>query len=213
MGEITKDTVASMEMYINKVPGVLSSRIVVENGEITEIHVLADSTRNAKQIARDVQSVIMAQFGIDIDYKVVSVAQIDVGAKPPSEYRIVFSSYSFVNSGLTSEARVILTRGDEVFEGFAEGPNTTMNKYKIIANATLDAVSKLIPKNHLFLLEDVDIFNIAKSRIVVVGVTHVTNSQEELLTGSSLIRKDEGESVVKATLDAINRRVMSIISR
>lgn len=213
MGEITKDTVASMEMYINKVPGVLSSRIVVENGEITEIHVLADSTRNAKQIARDVQSVIMAQFGIDIDYKVISVAQIDVGAKPPSEHRIVFSSYSFVNSGLTSEARVILTRGDEVFEGFAEGPNTTMNKYKIIANATLDAVSKLIPKNHLFLLEDVDIFNIAKSRIVVVGVTHVTNSQEELLTGSSLIRKDEGESVVKATLDAINRRVMSIISR
>ena len=155
----------------------------------------------------------MAQFGIDLDYKVISVAQIDVGARLPSEYRIVFSSYSFVNTSLTSEARVTLTRGDEVFEGFAEGPNTASNKYKIIANATLDAVSRLIPKNHLFLLEDVDIFNIAKSRIVVVGVTHVTNSQEELLTGSSLIRKDEGESVVKATLNAINRRVMSIISR
>ncbi|MEQ6359962.1 hypothetical protein V7D15_09730 [Thermoanaerobacter thermohydrosulfuricus] len=212
MGEITKDTVNSMEGYINKIQGVLSSRVVVENGEITEIHVLADSTRNAKQIARDVQSVIMAQFGIDINHKIVSVAQIDTGENLQGEQRLVFSSYSFINNGLTSEARVILTRGDEVFEGYAEGPNTTSNKYKIIANATLDSISKLIPKNHLFLLEDVDIFNIAKNRIIVVGVTHVTNNQEELLTGSCLIKKDEGEAVVKATLDAVNRRVMSITS-
>ncbi|EMT39052.1 hypothetical protein TthWC1_1443 [Thermoanaerobacter thermohydrosulfuricus WC1] len=212
MGEITKDTVNSMEGYINKIQGVLSSRVVVENGEITEIHVLADSTRNAKQIARDVQSVIMAQFGIDINHKIVSVAQIDTGESLQGEQRLVFSSYSFINNGLTSEARVILTRGDEVFEGYAEGPNTTSNKYKIIANATLDSISKLIPKNHLFLLEDVDIFNIAKNRIIVVGVTHVTNNQEELLTGSCLIKKDEGEAVVKATLDAVNRRVMSITS-
>jgi len=213
MGEITKDTVNSMEGYINKIQGVLSSRVVVENGEITEIHVLADNTRNAKQIARDVQSVIMAQFGIDINHKIVSVAQIDTGESLQGEQRLVFSSYSFINNGLTSEARVILTRGDEVFEGYAEGPNTASNKYKIIANATLDSISKLIPRNHLFLLEDVDIFNIAKNRIIVVGVTHVTNNQEELLTGSSLIKKDEGEAVVKATLDAVNRRVMSITSR
>lgn len=212
MDELTNDTINSIEELINKVKGVLSNKVVAKDNEIKEIHVLADNTRNPKQVARDVQSVIMAQFGIELNYKVVSVAQIDTGEAFQSELRLIFSNYSFINSGLTSEANVTLLRGNEIFEGHAEGPNTSGNKYRIIANATLDCVTKMISKNHMFLLEDIDMFYIAKSRIVVVGVTHATNNMEELLTGSSLIKKDEGEAVVKATLDAINRRIMSLTS-
>lgn len=210
MVELTKDTVNSIEELINKVPCVMSNRVVVENNEIVEIHVLADSTRSAKQIARDVQSVIMAQFGIEINYKIVSVAQIDTGEKPSNDHRLVFSSYSYINNGVRSEARVTLVRGSEVFEGYAEGPNTSRNWYKLIVNATLDSISKLITREHILLLEDVDRFNIARSSIVVVGITHATNNHEELLTGSCLVKKDEGEAVVKATLDAVNRRLMSL---
>lgn len=212
MVELTKDTINSIEELINKVQCVISSRIVVDNGEIVEIHVLADSTRSAKQIARDVQSVIMAQFGIDVNYKIVSVAQIDTGERSSNDYRLVFSSYSYLNNGVKSEARVTLMRGSEVFEGYAEGPNTSKNRYKLIANATLDSISKLISKEHILLLEDIDKFNIAKSSIVVVGITHSVNNHEELLTGSCLVKKDEGEAIVKATLDAVNRRLMSITS-
>lgn len=210
MVELTKDTVGSIEELINKVQCVISNRVVVENGEIVEIHVLADSERSAKQIARDVQSVIMAQFGIDVNYKIVSVAQIDTGEKSTGDYRLVFSSYSYLNNGVNSEARVMLAKGSEIFEGYAEGANTSKNRYKLIVNATLDSISKLMSREHILLLEDVDKFDIAKSSIFVVGITHATNNHEELLTGSCLVKKDEGEAVVKATLDAVNRRLASI---
>ena len=45
--------------YISKLAGVMSSNVVFEDGEITEIHVLADTSRTPKQIVRDVQSLFM----------------------------------------------------------------------------------------------------------------------------------------------------------
>jgi hypothetical protein len=54
----------------------------------TEIHILANPGKPAKQVVRDVQSVAMAQYGIDIDHRIVSVVQIavdevDVGSPIP----------------------------------------------------------------------------------------------------------------------------------
>ena len=41
-----------------------------------EVHVLAGGVKPAKQVVRDVQSVAMAQFDLDIDHRIVSVVQI-----------------------------------------------------------------------------------------------------------------------------------------
>jgi hypothetical protein len=209
--ELTKEVINSMEELINRVQSVISSRVVAENNQIAEIHVLADTSRNAKQIARDVQSVLMAEFKVDVNYKIISVAQIETNGRLFNDERIAFTNLTFANNGVNLEATVMLTKGSEIYEGVYKGINTERNRNRIIVNATLECVSKILPEDHNLILEDVDIYSFAKKRIAVVAVTHATPQNEELLVGSSIVKKDDGEALVKATLDALNRRVISIL--
>ncbi|MDI3478586.1 MAG: hypothetical protein PWQ59_2111 [Thermoanaerobacterium sp.] len=209
--ELTKEVINSMEELINRVQSVISSRVVAENNQIAEIHVLADNSRNAKQIARDVQSVLMAEFKVDVNYKIISVAQIETNGRLFNDERIAFTNLTFANNGVSLEATVMLTKGLEIYEGVYKGVNTERNRNRIIVNATLECVSKILPEDHNLILEDVDIYSFAKKRIAVVAVTHATPQNEELLVGSSIVKKDDGEALVKAALDALNRRVISIL--
>src|SRR2546425_12691325 len=56
--------------------GVLSARVVVTPlGEVSEIHVLTLSDMQTKQVVRNVESALMAQLGMKIDPRKISVAQ------------------------------------------------------------------------------------------------------------------------------------------
>ncbi len=73
-----------MEATLNRLRGILSSRIVVgDAGEIAEIHVMATPERIPKQIVRDVESALFATFGTRVDHRKISVAVI--GAGKPGE--------------------------------------------------------------------------------------------------------------------------------
>ena len=64
------------ENLIAGLTGVLSARIVVTPlGEIAEIHVLTTNDVPAKQEVRNVESALMAQLGMKVDHRKVSVAQ------------------------------------------------------------------------------------------------------------------------------------------
>jgi len=62
------------ETAIKALRDVEGVSIQTEADEVREIHVLTRSKRPAKQIVRDVQTVLLARFGKSIDYRVVSVA-------------------------------------------------------------------------------------------------------------------------------------------
>jgi hypothetical protein len=70
-----------------------------QGDEIREIHIVTSSSRPAKQIVRDVQTLLLARFHRVIDHRVVSVAFTQAAevtpATPPApatpEPRVVFS--------------------------------------------------------------------------------------------------------------------------
>lgn len=77
----TRDTwVQRAEAAIAALRGVEAVRILADGESIREIHVLSTSNRPAKQIVRDVQSVLVTRFGREIDYRVVSVAYCEPGS-------------------------------------------------------------------------------------------------------------------------------------
>ena len=56
--------------------GILSARVVVTpQGEVTEVHVLTLSDVQPKQVVRNIESALMAQLGLKIDHRKISVAQ------------------------------------------------------------------------------------------------------------------------------------------
>ena len=75
--EGTEDEVLELERELCRLPEISAARVVVDgSGRPTEVHILADTAKHAKQVVRDVQSVALASFGIELDRRIVSVVQL-----------------------------------------------------------------------------------------------------------------------------------------
>jgi hypothetical protein len=66
-----------LEEALRHIQGVRAASVVTGPDAVpTEVHVLADPGKPAKQVVRDVQSLAMARYDIDIDHRIVSVVQM-----------------------------------------------------------------------------------------------------------------------------------------
>jgi len=73
-----REIVYRAEDLILRLRDVRSSRIITdETGAITEIHVVASSDRSPKKIARDVETALKAELGLEIDYRKIGVVMMD----------------------------------------------------------------------------------------------------------------------------------------
>src|ERR1700733_14894418 len=72
-----------LEDALRQIPGVRAASVVTgPDAQPTEIHILADRAKPAKQVVRDIQSLAMARYDLDIDHRIVSVVQIDEADGP-----------------------------------------------------------------------------------------------------------------------------------
>jgi hypothetical protein len=206
-------TIAEIELALSHVSEIRAARIVSsDEGVIQEIHVLADPSKSPKQLVRDIESTIMAQFGIPIDHRTVSIAQLGrdsiVNDEPhagPARARIHSVHTDVV--GVRAVATVSLELEGEMYTGTAEGPASTTGRRRLIGQATLNAVEMYANGTFSFALEDVAIVTLGRERVAVSCVILVSPLGEQALAGSALERQSENDSLVRATLDAINRRL------
>lgn len=191
---------------IDKINGIISSKINIENDMLTEIHILANNARSPKQIVRDVESSIMASFGYRIDRKIVSVAQIQAEGNEINR-RIKYSGISLNSYNNTIECSVKLIHDEAEFSETTMGIKTISNRKKIVAETTIKAIEKIIGRPSLFEIQDVMVFSKNEINFVTVLVNIICNDTEETLVGSVIIGSDTNEAIAKATLDAVNRRI------
>ena len=65
------------ERLLASLAGILSAHVVTDQvGRIVEIHILSAAELHPKQVVRNVESALSAGLGIEIDRRIVSVAQI-----------------------------------------------------------------------------------------------------------------------------------------
>lgn len=200
------------EQAIRQVRSVVAARINAnDQGVIEEIHILAGPGRSPKQIVRDVESVLVAQFNLTVDHKKISIAQVeeDEDAAPlqPEFKRPKLVGVTLRTVGSMAEARVELLVGDQTVEGVAQGPSSSHNKLRLFVDTTIKALAPLTLDKYVFVTEDVSINSLAKHHVAQVALSLVSSSGEESLVGCALVRSDDREAVVKATLDAINRKL------
>lgn len=194
---------------IIKIRGVMYADIATKRGEITEIHVVADLERGAKQISRDVESLLYAQHGIRIDHKLISVALVEgrpqeAPAKPAGGRRVLLDGFSLNVHREKIECSVTLTDENGAHEGHAADIEGTNARSRAMANATLDAVHKYLNNSGVFSLIDCKHVSVHDSMATLVSVFC---SSGELLVGTALLRDDPHKSAVRATLAAVNRKI------
>lgn len=206
---------APYEQSIKQIRSVIATRIKANSlDEIEEIHVLANSKRNPKQIVRDIESMFAAQFGMEIDHKKVSVVQLEGEEEAPPSFskkgeqirpKLVSVSLRTVNT--MAEVKVELSAQDEIMEGISAGTSTTYNKLRLFVDATISALSGFMMDKLVFATEDVSITRLGKHQVVQVAISLITPVGEQTLVGCAMVKNDEREAVVKATLDAVNRKM------
>lgn len=205
--------VSEIEQALSQVSEIRAARVVASHaGVIEEIHVLALPTKSPKQLVRDIESTIMAAFGIPIDHKVISIAQLGHESVPREDAikphaRAQIKSINAEVAGVYVNIVVSLELEGEMYLGRATGPASRTGRERLIAEATLDAIAQYLQGAFTFALEDVEIIRLGRESVAVSCVVLVTSLGEQAFAGSALVRQNENDSIVRATLDAINRRL------
>jgi len=208
MGQsIFKHEIVKCEDLINRLGGVIASKIVEdETGEITEVHVLISKDRHPKQISKDVQTVLATCMDKKIDYRCISIAQTGIH----NIYEICRINFQSVNTRISKSeifVEVELVRNKEVFKASACGVNSQKNADRVTVNATIQCIKGMMSSNETLLLEDIDVVQLSKRSVMMVAINIVDRVSEDLVVGSAVLRDDRKESLVRATLDAVNRKL------
>ena len=204
---------AEIEREICRLPDVSIARLVAEpTGRVSEVHVVAHPGKHPKQIARDVQSIALASFGLELDRRIISVVQLGGDAfeheSGAGGFRASVVAITAESNGLRSLVRVTLARDDEESVGFAEGSVATTARHRLVATATVDALRQLDPAAECIDVDHAQILRVGAHDIAVVTVVFVLPPSEQLVSGSAIVRpQQEADAVARAVLDATNGRL------
>ena len=210
--------VEDIETALAEVGEIKAARVVASpDGVIQEIHVLALPTKQPKQLVRDIESTLMARFGIPIDHKKISIALLgrdaikpevaETSAERNTAARPRICSINATVSGVQASASVTLEIGGTEYVGNSSGPASQTGRLRLVALASLDAVSQYTDATISFALEDVAILKLGREKVAVSCIALVSSVGEQTFSGSAMVRQNDNDSVVRATLDAINRRM------
>ena len=212
------------EAALRAVPGIREASVRTSpDAHPIEVHVVAGGIKPAKQVVRDVQSVAMAQFDLDIDHRIVSVVQIpddavEVGepSTEPAQGTASASDSTGPRPALTSitterrgsDAIVSVTLGIDgsAFSGTADGPASSVHRPRVVAAATLAALTELLGiEAHV---DSSQILELGMREVAVTTlVLEIPRLGEQTVCGSALVRGDAEDAVARSVLAAVNRRL------
>lgn len=211
------------EELLSSLQGVISARIVTTpgNGALEAIHILTSVEVPPKQTVRNVESALMAHFGMKVDHRKISVATTSDPTRPlrregsglvtpvpvVDQRRLYFEDVEVRRSrtkGVT--CRVTLKKGDAAYSGEAEGMDTDKAWIELAAQASLVAIMQAAGTEAAALaMYGVKLVQAFDREFVFVGITARVGRESLLLTGSCEVRESAETSSVLAVLDATNR--------
>ncbi|MDP2622952.1 MAG: hypothetical protein Q8Q29_04045 [Actinomycetota bacterium] len=198
--------IQELEETLARLPSINAIRIVGGKDGIREVHVLAALDKAPKQVVRDVQSLALARFGITIDRRAISVVQIGPERLDPGEDRPAIKGVHEIPEGAKTTVAVTLGWHGEEYIGTATGPAAQSARYRLVGEAGLRAIEDLLPGEALA-LDSVGAPTIGMRTVMVVVIVSTGERGEEVSVGSALSHGDDSETVVRAVLDALNRRI------
>ncbi len=142
----------------------------------------------------------------DVDHDITP--ELIESTRPP---RILIQRMQLVSAGLGVTTSVSLSWLGGAYLGESSAAATPSSVHRSVATATLRALEDVVGSAARFELEQLEINQLGPDRAVVVVVSMLTKLGSERLTGVSVVREDVRQAVIRATLDALNRRLESLL--
>ena len=215
-----------IEKLLLGLEGVGSIKIVPDgHGGIEEIHVLSGSSLGPKQIVRNIESALLAEFGLQIDHRKISIARVrspeigssqgQAGEQPAgetqapaasSDRRLILGNVLIERAaGQKVTCRVDLALADSVFTGEAEGPDFERARMEVAATAALSAAQQASAEDLQLSLQGIDTVGAFGQSFVLAAVNGAVRRDSQSLAGVVRVRDSVEEAAVLACLQAINR--------
>ena len=215
------------EELIGTLPGVINVRVVPdEGGDVAEVHVLTTTAVLPKQTVRNVESALLAQLGMRVGHKKISVAT----SEGPAGEAIRAGRKSKETDAVTSESgrgvtrrvyfedvevrrsrasgvscRVTVRCGTETYVGEATGHESDRLRIETSAKAAIAAVVQVDTEGRALALEGARLIEAFDREFVFVALNTRAARDAVLLTGSAEVRDSIETASVLAVLDATNR--------
>ncbi len=211
-----------VERFLSSLAGVVSVRVLAGGeGRVQEIHVLSTPRLHPKQVVRNVESALSAGMGMEIDRRIVSVAQVRSDAEPgaleetpadapdraeePAPERLVFVRYDARSQVLhDAHCRVVLRGPDDEFTGSGEGPNTVQGRSQAAARALFSALAAARGLDDAA-LEGTAVVETHGHSYVLIAARGIDGRQTVPLTGCAPLSRSPEEAAILASLQATNR--------
>ncbi len=226
-------TIERAEELLNSLVGVVSARVVARpGGSVEEIHLLTTRDLTPKQTVRNVESALLAHFDLEVDHRVISVAQAEAGTetveaeagtetveaevarKPEAsgpETRILFVGHQVLTER-AHRARVAVTVEWEGkrYTGEASGADLPRARLETNAAATLAAIENGLA---VFAKEDgvtlsldgVKMVEAFDQTFVLVAVHAMHGRHVTALAGAAAVDDSPARAVILGTLQATDR--------
>lgn len=137
------------------------------------------------------------------------------GVPEPSDGRydreVAITRLALTADGLGVTATVTLSRRGHELVGSVHGPASPAAVHRIVAAATLAALGELVGTDRRVDVEAVAMATVGESTVAVVQVLWATVEGSERLTGAAEVRGNPRQAVIRATLDAVNRRLAPLL--
>lgn len=205
------------ENLLTSLSGVLSARVVTTPlGEVSEVHILAQAGVAAKQIVRNVESALLAQLGLKVDHRKISVAQTaevqpiqaveQEAVKQRALQRAVLFEGMQVGPGRKNRVTVDVTLGfgGRTASVSEEATDTPKGRLEAAGRAAAAVIDELLG-DHSIALDGVKLVAAFDQEVVVAGVQGLGGREPVLLVGTAVVRESAEMAAVLAVLDATNR--------
>lgn len=208
-----------LEDAIARVKGVYACQVVLGDDQLVqEIHVVGAADRSAKQIVRDIETLLRVRFGASVDYRKISLVQLDETATKLIMARPQLCRVEATPIGDGYSLTVVIQQDSQEFRAVDEGGRTLAERLQLAGRATLNAVGQIVRRDRIFKLDDLRLLTLGGKEVVAVAVTAWFPSGSETMVGLSVVR--EGDDLIgellaasaRATLGALNRRLPVIRS-
>jgi hypothetical protein len=216
---VTVSDYAEIVAALRTVPGVAEADVEPddEGGGLGLLRLGLAPGVDEVQVASKVGRMLRERFGLGVDADQVQLIEDAAAPDQPGEAdaepgrRPIISRMQLVSSGLDVTAAVSLSYRDGTVRGEATGTATQGGVQRAVATAALRAIEQLIGSSARFELEHVEVTRSGNERTALVSVTMVSGSGTDRLTGSAVVREDARQAVIRAALDAVNRRLEPLL--
>jgi len=211
---LTSDQRKRAEEKLSRLTGVLACHIRTDSdGGLVEVELETAPDADPTVLTQEAGALLKRELGLDLEASHIQVtaagetAPAGVEEFPILEFasRFAFVSVNVVSSREGIRAEVELTRESLNAFGAASSDNIAVPAWSVVAEATLRAVSEYLDDANRLCLIGVVKAPMGDDDAMLVRVDVVSSRCTKSLAGCALVGGHENQSVVFATLDAVNR--------